>query len=147
MEITTPKKNWFSRNWKWVVPVGVLVSGLALVVCCVVGGAAAIYGGVNSILGILKSHPAFQDSLEMVQADARVQELLGTPIEAGSLVSGSISETPVDGTAELSYPVSGPKGSGTVYVSAKKVEGEWVLTRVVLKMDKTGERLVIVGAD
>lgn len=139
METLTPKKSWLARNWIWLIPVGLLAVALSCA-GCVVAGAVGFFN-------IMKSNAAFQDSLAMVQADSRAQQLLGAPIAAGFFVSGEISETPASGTAELSYSVSGPKGSGTVYVSAKKTEGEWVITRLVLVMDKTKNRLIIVGAD
>jgi hypothetical protein len=28
-----PQRSWFGRNWKWLVPVVVVVAGLAIVVC------------------------------------------------------------------------------------------------------------------
>ncbi|MGB7536977.1 MAG: cytochrome c oxidase assembly factor 1 family protein [Anaerolineales bacterium] len=140
METPPPKKSWFARFWWTLILAACLL--FALTAICVVGTGAA---GVFGIFGLMKSSPAYQDALVVVQEEPRAQQLLGTPIQSGWFVSGEISETPSTGTAELSFPVSGPKGSGTVYVSAKKVEGGWVITRLVLVMDKTKNRLVIIG--
>jgi hypothetical protein len=142
MENPSVKKSWFSRYW-WLLALAAFFLIVLPVVCCVGTVGASVVG----VFGIVRSSPVFTDSLEMVQGDSRAQDFLGTPIEAGWLVNGEISETLATGTAEISYPVSGSKGSGTAYVSAKKVEGEWVITRLVLVMDKTKQRLVIVGKD
>ncbi|MBN2084013.1 MAG: cytochrome c oxidase assembly factor 1 family protein [Anaerolineales bacterium] len=142
MENPTKKKSWFARFW-WVLILAACLL-LTMTAVCVVGTGAA---GVFGIFGLMKSNPAYQDSLAAVQADSRAQQLLGTPIEAGWLVNGSISETPASGTADISYSVSGPKGSGTVYVTARKMEGEWVITKLTLVMDGTNHRLVIIGGE
>lgn len=139
METPSPKKSWFSRNWKWLVPVVLLVIGLSCV-CCV-------GGGVYSLFGLMKSNYVYQHGLEMVQLNPRAQQLLGTPIKPGLFVSGSIEETPTTGSADLSFSVSGPKGSGTVYVKGKKSGGNWVITSLVLELKDTGERVVIYGSD
>ena len=142
MENTAPKKSWFARFW-WVLILAACLF-MTLSAVCVVGTGAA---GVLGIFGLMKSSPPFQDSLAVVQENTSAQQLLGTPIEAGWLVGGEISETPTTGTAEISYPVSGPKGSGTVFVTAVKREGEWVITRLTLVMDETKHRLVIIGKE
>ena len=135
MENQAPKKSWLARYWWAVIVVLLLVMGLSCVIC--------VGGGFYGIVSLMKSNPAFADSLAMVQENPRAQQLLGTPIEAGWFVSGEVNVTPASGTAELSYPVSGPKGSGTVYVSARKIAGEWVITSLYLVMEKTGEKIII----
>jgi hypothetical protein len=142
MENPLVKKSWFSRYW-WLLGLAAFLLIALPVLCCV----GTVGTSVLGIFGIVRSSPVFADSLEMIQSDSRAQDLLGSPIEAGWLVSGEISETGATGTAEISFPVSGTQGSGTAYVSARKAEGEWVITRLVLVMDKTKQRLVIVGKD
>ncbi|MBN1438100.1 MAG: cytochrome c oxidase assembly factor 1 family protein [Anaerolineales bacterium] len=141
METTTPKKGWLSRNVIWLIPVSVLAVVLVLALSCVGCGTAGFFG----VFGLMKSHPAYQEGLALVQENTRAQELLGEPIEAGWFVSGEVSETGATGTAELSVPVSGPKGSGVVYITARKRAGEWVLIEVVLVMDKTKQRVLILA--
>jgi hypothetical protein len=139
METPTPKKDWFSRNWKWFIPVVLLVIGLCCVVC--------VGGGFYSIFGLIKSNYVYQHGLEMVQVNTRAQQLLGTPINAGFLVSGNVEESGSTGSADLSFPVSGPKGSGTVHAKGTKYGGSWVITSLVLVMDGTGERVVVYGSE
>jgi Cytochrome oxidase complex assembly protein 1 len=138
MENPAPKKSWLARFW-WVIILALLLLGGLSTVCCV-------GTGVLGIFSLMKSSPVFRDSLAMVQENPDAREYLGEPIQAGWLVSGEISETPSGGTAEISYPVSGPRGSGTVYVTAKKAEGEWIILRLVLVMDKTKQKLILVGS-
>jgi hypothetical protein len=142
VENPSVKKSWVSRYW-WMLGLAAFLLIALPVLCCV----GTVGTSVLGVFGIIRSSPVFADSLETIQADSHAQDLLGTTISAGWLVSGEISETGATGTAEISYPVSGSKGSGTAYVSARKVEGEWVITRLVVVMDKTKQRVVIIGKD
>ena len=115
-----PTRNWWGRNWKWIIPVGCLTP----IVCC----------GVPTILiftlvfGAIKSSDAYKDALSTAKADDRVKTLLGEPIEAGYWVSGKVEVSGPSGSADLAIPLSGPKGSATLYVVAKKSAGKWEYT-------------------
>ena len=45
------------------------------------------------------------------------------------------------GNADLTIPISGPKGKGTLYVVATKSAGEWTYSKLVVKIDSTGETI------
>ena len=45
------------------------------------------------------------------------------------------------GQAQFSIPVSGPKGSGTLCVEAKKSAGEWNYTSMVVEVEADKRRL------
>lgn len=134
-----PRKSWWGRNWKWVVPVGCLTP---IIVC---GGLITL--GVTVGLGAIKSSDVYQQSLAAAQADARVQQALGTPVEPGFLVTGNIDVQNSSGRADLTYPISGPKGGGTVHAMGDMAGGAWTLNLVVVKIDASGEEIdVLAGA-
>jgi hypothetical protein len=133
------RKPWLARNWPWLILPGLAGASLSCALC--------IAAGALGIFSILKSHPVYRQALEAVQSDSRAQELLGAPIQAGLFLSGEISESSRSGTARISFPVSGPKGSGTITVTAHKEGGEWIINRLVLVMDKTRQKLVIAGTE
>jgi hypothetical protein len=143
MDTPQEKRGWFSRNGKWVAA---LAGGFVLLSCiCAAGVAGTAGAAVYGAFSLLKNNPAYRQALQTVQKDVRAQEMLGTPIEAGWLISGEISETGSSGTADFSIPVSGPKGSGRIDVVAEKNHGEWIITLLQLVMDGTHERLLIIG--
>ncbi|MGB7536975.1 MAG: cytochrome c oxidase assembly factor Coa1 family protein [Anaerolineales bacterium] len=136
-------QGWFSLNWKWIAG---LFAGAMLISCLCVTAVAGIAGiGLLGAVSVIKASPVYQEALQTVQNDSRAQEMLGTPITAGWMITGEISESGPTGTADFSIPVSGPKGSGRVDVVAKKVNGEWTITLLQLVMDDTFERLLIIG--
>jgi hypothetical protein len=68
-----------------------------------------------------------------VRIDPRVREVLGEPIEPAFLVSGNVNVTNGAGHAELTYDVSGPKGTATVVVNADKAGGEWTFNTLEVR--------------
>ena len=110
-------RGWFGRNWKWFVP---LVIVLPIIVCC--GGVTAIVGGV---FGMIKSSEPYKYALAQAQSNPQVTAALGTPIEAGFFAGGNINLNNDDGAADLVIPIKGPKGSGTLFVTATKTDGVW----------------------
>jgi hypothetical protein len=129
----TIRRSWWHRNWRWFVPAGVLT----LILSCL--GALTLF--VALVFGILKSSAAYTESLALVQADPQVREAIGSPVEAGSLVTGSISQQGSFGSANISYPVSGPEGEADVHVIAEKSAGRWTFTELIVVVDSTGERI------
>jgi hypothetical protein len=127
------RRSWWGRNWFWVVPTGCLIP---VVVCA--GFVALI---LTVVFGAIKSSAPYTESLAAVKQHRQAQELLGEPIEPGFFVTGSINVSGSSGDANISYSVSGLKGSGTVYVVAEKKAGEWDYETMVLDCAGTGDRI------
>jgi hypothetical protein len=72
-----------------------------------------------------KHSDAYRDALAKAHNDSRVVEQLGEPLHEGWLASGQIKVSNSSGYAEISIPLAGPKGSGTLYVVARKTAGRW----------------------
>jgi Cytochrome oxidase complex assembly protein 1 len=79
-----------------------------------------------------------------LQSTPLATNAFGTPITAGN-PSGSISTEGASGKAALTFPVSGPKGSGTAFVEAIKKDGVWSLTRLAFKLDGRDSVIEIIG--
>jgi hypothetical protein len=124
---------WFARNWKWVLPLGILL--LLLLFASFVG----------SILFIVESSFRHSDcyvqALARAGADPQVVEKIGQPIEAGWTASGSINVSGPSGDADISIPISGPKGKGTVYLVAKKSAGRWEFQTLQIEVQGEKERI------
>lgn len=123
------EKGWWERNWKWAVPAFVVVSVGALV-----------WALVGFVMGAFRSSYVYQEALARARAHPAVVGQLGTPIEPGRFVSGSLSVSGASGDADLAIPISGPKGRGTLYVRASKRAGEWHFT-MLLFAPESGPRI------
>ncbi len=134
MEHTVQKKSWFRRNWPWVVPLGGCLT-MIIIVVMIVGG--AIFG----ISKAFTSSSPYQEGLAKATTDTYVIEELGDPVESNGIMQGSIQLQNSVGTAAISIPIKGPKGTGTVYVNGSKQEGKWNYSEVYVIIDATNEQV------
>jgi hypothetical protein len=100
---------------------------------------------VGSILLIvfsaMKSTGVYKEALARAKANPAVTEALGSPIKDGFLMSGNTNVNGASGESNLAIPISGPKGSGTIYVSANKSLGRWIYSGLVVEVGQTHERI------
>ena len=130
-------QSWWSRNWKWVVPVGCLVPML----CCF-SFVGATYFGVTKVI---EGSPAFTEAFARASDNPDVQATLGTPLSPGFGLSGEVKENGNGGNANFSVPLEGPKGKGTLHVEAKRINGRWNFSRI--DVDAGGKSIdVLQGA-
>jgi hypothetical protein len=129
-------RNWWQRNWKWFVPVGCLG---ALVLF-----AAFIMFIVTLVFGMIKSSDVYKDALATARAHPSVVKALGSPIEEGIFVMGSINMSGSSGNADLAIPISGPNGKGTIYAVASKSAGQWTFSKLVVEVKATKERIDLI---
>jgi hypothetical protein len=127
------QRSWWGRNWKWVVPLGCLTPFLLM------GGCVALVAVLA--FGSLKNCDAYAKSLEAVRANKEVEAVLGAPLMPSFFVMGHIFVGNSDGHAEVSYEVSGPKGSATVQAVAEKKNGEWEFRSIKVFPRESGKRI------
>lgn len=96
---------------------------LALIVIGLLGVIGLAFGFTK----LMKNNEPYRDSVAAVEANPEAAAALGTPVEPGFLPSGNISTTNGEGSVDLSIPVSGPNGKGTIKVVGTKASGatEW----------------------
>jgi hypothetical protein len=122
----TPRSNWWKRNWKWFVPLGCF--SVTLLFLAFVGSILVV------VFSAMKSTHLYKSSLARAKADPAVIEALGLPIRDGFLVSGNTNVNGASGESNLAIPISGPKGRGTIYVSANKSLGQWNYSGLVVEV-------------
>ncbi len=128
-----PQPNWWKRNWNWFVPVGCF--GMLVLFVSFIASVALI------VFSAMKSTEVYKDALARVQAHSSVIEALGSPIKEGFLVSGNTNVNGASGEANLSIPISGPNGKGTIYVAASKSLGRWNYSGLIVEIAKTHQRI------
>ena len=112
-----PPRGWWSRNWKWAVPSGCIA---------LVGGGVGFFVLIFALIfGVMKNTEVYETALYEAQTNPAVIEHLGNRIEDGLLFTGNMEVSPGSGYADIVIPISGQKGSGSLYVQAEKVAGSW----------------------
>ena len=99
-DISPPRKNWFARNWPWLVPTGCLTIVLAAV--------GFVIGILYLITSMIKTSEPYQHALQLASQNELVIAAIGEPIEGSFFVMGSIQIENSNGTADLNASISGP---------------------------------------
>ena len=60
-------------------------------------------------------------------------------------MGGSINVSPGSGDADLSVPISGPKGKGTVYVTAQKTAGTWAYSLMLATVEGSNDKIDLLA--
>lgn len=115
-------KGWFSRNWKWLLPVGCMVP----MVCCGVFGLGTYF----AVTKVIQSSGAYVGAIAMVNSNSQVDDVLGTPVTPGLGMSGSVNEKGSGGEADFTVPVEGTRAKGSMHVVATRRNGQWSYTTI-----------------
>jgi len=129
----TARPNWWKRNWKWFAPLGCF--SVALLFLLFVGSILVI------VFSAMKSTDVYKEALTRAKVNPAVIEALGSPINDGFLLSGNTNVNGASGESNLAIPIFGPKGKGTIYVSANKSLGRWNYSGLVGEVGQTHERI------
>jgi hypothetical protein len=131
-----PAPSWLARHWIWLVPAGCL-TGLA-------GVAGFIALIVSLVFALIKATTPYKEALAKAQRDPVVIGRLGSPIEGGFLVSGSVNLSGGTGEAQLAIPLQGSRSSGTLFVQARQSAGAWTYSTLTVRPDGTGEPISLL---
>lgn len=116
--------------WVWVgLGCGVLVVGAVSFVAFI----------VFVVFAAMRSADPYKDGLQRAQHDPRVIEALGSPVEPGWFMSGSIKTENREGSANVSIPLHGPRGKASLYVVGTKHHGRWSYTEMTVTPEKGPE--------
>jgi Cytochrome oxidase complex assembly protein 1 len=129
----TPQPSWWSRNWKWFVPLGCLG-------CCALPVAFGV-GVFLFVMGMIKTSDVYREAFQRAQTSPEVVAQIGRPVDAGWLVGGSINVSGPAGEANFAIPLTGPKGAGKVYVVAEKRLGRWEFSTLTFEDERSSKRV------
>lgn len=122
-----PRPGWWSRHWRWVLPLGCL----GLLASCAGLGVLATYLGFSS-LGQSEAH---REAVAIASGDARVRSALGTPIESGLPQRSTVQRRNEVSRAQFSLPLKGPQGRGTLHAQGeKRADAPWRFNNLIVAL-------------
>jgi hypothetical protein len=111
------QENWFSRHKRLAIG-GLIAAAVILLfsfILCV----------IFLVFGLIRDSTVTHQALARAEANSAVAEQLGSPLKMGWLVTGTIDVSPGSGDADLTIPITGPKGQGDIHAVAKRAGGVW----------------------
>ena len=111
------QKSWLDRNARWKIPLGCLT--LLFLVGIFVAALMTV------ITTSFRSSDVYKQAMAQAAANEQVRAQIGEPIKADWLISGELKVSGDTGSANLSIPISGSRGRGTIRAVASKRGGVW----------------------
>jgi hypothetical protein len=130
-----PPQSWLHRHWK-----GLVATGVTLAVVTVM---AVVVGVVALVMWTLRQSDVLRMAMEQARKNPAVVQQLGTPINPGWLISGSMHIENDSGTANFTVPIHGPRQEAKLYLDARKRMGEWTFNSLTVKTD-SGQAIEVV---
>ncbi len=128
------QKGWFRRNWIWIVPVG---GCLTVILILILGVGGAVFG----LSKIFKESTPYEYALEKASKNPTVIEFLGNDIESDGIMQGNISLKNDTGSANITIPIKGSKGKGSVTVNGTRIGDEWTYEELFVTIKETNEQI------
>ena len=121
------KKTWIERNALWKIPLGcitllLLMAGFGILV-------------ISIVVASFRHSEVYTHALMMAKGNQQVRVEIGEPIRAGWFISGELNVNGSSGKADLSIPISGPRGHGKIRAVANKRAGVWTFTWLQVYVD------------
>jgi len=111
------RKGWFDQNARWKIPLG------CLTLLFLVGMFVALL--MTVITTSFRSSDVYKQAMAQAAANEQVRTQIGDPIKADWLIAGELKVSNDTGRANLSIPISGSRGRGTIRAVASKSGGVW----------------------
>jgi hypothetical protein len=102
-------------------------------------GLAAMIALFVFVFSVIKRSDVYREAYNRATSDPRVIERLGAPIEKGWWVIGSVHLNNNEGTANIDFPISGPKGKARVHAAASYDGNAWSYSSLTVRPDVGGE--------
>ncbi len=131
------KKSWIEGHPQWKIPLGLL-----LLIVLIVGFSATM-GTI--MLATYRHSDVYKQAVARASESAPVRELIGEPITPGWAVSGALHINGRSGDADLSIPISGPRGTGAIRAIASKGGGVWRFSYLQVNVSGRNNRIDLLS--
>jgi len=111
------KRSWLETHPRWKIPLGFVI---LLFLIGVVGTAV-----VSVAMASIHHSEVYKQAIARASQNTEVRSQIGEPIAVGWFISGELHVNGSAGNANLSIPISGSKGKGTIRLVAFKSGGVW----------------------
>ncbi|MGO9088154.1 MAG: cytochrome c oxidase assembly factor Coa1 family protein [Candidatus Sulfotelmatobacter sp.] len=131
------RKSWLERRPLWKIPLGCLTLLLLI----------AVFGLtlMTIITASFRSSDVYKQAMAKAAENQQVRDLVGEPIRAAWLISGELHVNGSTGNANLSIPISGPRGKGMIHAVAFKSEGAWRFTYLQVRIEGQNESIDLLS--
>ena len=135
-ELIKPK-NWWSRNWKWLVPIcGLILISILLFFTTGMNRIATDFAQAYSETAL------YENAIEKVNSEPKINELLGEieSIDKFAILEGEVRYSNANNTVNSTIKINGSKGKANMDISADKISGKWSFTKINVRIKKPADK-------
>lgn|SRR5690606_1338760 len=131
------QKGWWNRNWKWVLPVFVVIS-----ISTIVFFSSDMDSVTTDLVQAYADTELYNDALEKVKNDQRAKALLGDiePIDKMAIFEGYVKYSNENKTVYSSVRIVGTKGKAKMDISADRINNEWSYNEIKIRIKNPPEK-------
>lgn len=131
-------ESWWQRNWKWLITIVVIATGIALLLSFLANGSDFAKAYANPAL--------YNNALQQANDNQRVKEVLGTlkPLDKMAIIEGNTVYSNQDKHVDITVPVSGDKGNAKLDITASKYGSAWKYSLIKIRIKEPKQEIIIV---
>jgi hypothetical protein len=111
------QKSWLEQHPRWKIPLG------CLTLIFLIGVFVTVL--LTIITTSFHGSDVYKQAMATATQNIQVREQIGEPVQSAWIVSGQLHINGSSGDANLSIPISGPRGKGLIRAVAHKTGGVW----------------------
>ena len=134
------EKSWWQRNWKWILPIGIILFLVSIVLTL------SIDGNPTDILQAYNEDVLYKNAIDKANSNERVIEVIGKidDLDQLAILEGSSKYSNNNNSIEITFRVTGDKGKGKMDISADKNGSEWEYKKISIRIKEPNEEIKII---
>ena len=134
-------KSWWSRHWKWLVPLAiVIIAGIGII------GSSKVGENTTHIIKAYTEASLHENAIAIAQNNNEVMVALGKiePIDKFALLEGGVRYSNNYESAELHVRIKGDKGRGKIDIYAFKQDGNWHYKTINIRVREPKQTIIVL---
>lgn len=136
-----PQKSWWQSNWKWFVPV-------FIVVIISIGFLSAITkGNSTDIVQAYSETSLYENAIAKAKTNQRVVKVLGEiePIDKLAILEGNAIYSNNNNTVTTSIRIKGSNGKAKLDIIANKNGNDWIYKKITIRINNPKEEIQVLS--
>ncbi len=133
------EKNWLERNWKWFVPLAVIILLLVVTVSGSVDGA-------SDFATAFKDDTLYKKAIEKCNNNQQVQKVLGKlqDVDKLAIIESTVDYSNNKQKVKLSVRVNGEKGKGRMDAIADRNNEGWNYSLIKIRIKNPKQEIIVL---
>ncbi len=132
-------KSWWQRNWKWLVPLTVLIAAIVVAL-----SSSRIGEDTAQIAKAYTDVLLYENAFKLAKENEEVKELLGElkPMDKMTILEGSVKYSNEGNSVVTKVRVKGSEGKGMLDIFANKKGSDWKYEKISIRAREPKQTII-----